>query len=66
MLINLTEKKTTGHWNLGLKSTPKILKVILLLKRSAKSAKKHTKRKLSLTETQRHANMRIKSLIGGG
>ena len=66
MLINLAEETPPGIETWGLKSTPKILKVILLLKRSAKSAKKHTKRKLSLTETQRHANTRIKSLIGGG
>ena len=47
----------------GSNRPPKILKVILLLKCSAKSAKKHTKRKLSLTQTKRHAKIRVQPLF---
>ena len=65
MLINLAEETPPGIETWGLKSTPKILKDILLLKCSAKSTKKHTKRKLSLTQTQRHAKIRVQPLFSG-
>ena len=59
-------RNPTGQWNLGVKiDPPKKLKVILLLRRLAKSAKKHTKRKLSLTQTQWHAKIRVQPLFSG-
>ena len=66
MLINLAEETPPGIEAQRLKSTPKKLKIILLLKRSAKSAKKHTKRKPPLTQTQRHAKTRVNPFFGGG
>ena len=65
MLINLAEENPPGIETWGLKSTPKNFESYFAPQMFGEKRQKHTKRKLSLTQTQRHAQIPVQPLFSG-